>query len=830
MIPPKYHFYLQCGEGADNIRVYPIYGESVSQDIERESGEWFSRNVFNGKLTFLRADYARIVGAPFDTVYYLHIYKDTGVQMLPNYLECQFTRTDCEIDKDNQSVTVSPSPNDEYSAVLAGIEKQYNLTDLKPAVERMVLTKRPLIQVYRLGDSVVSCFLGGMAWEQDCEIVETASEMAQYSFTEQEQINQYREIVISQPQPYFGMPITPAEVLGVYRGYFNEGRYYNDNGYYIAPSVGLLVLYSPDGRAYFNTASGVSPDPADLGDRVVNMVALEGATGTPTMTVEMTPPQFYARYLVDVELFNGVETNVLPADDIVPNNRNYRRAIGIGYDAIFSSMNFSDEPTGYGVADNGKYYAPPYTPAGETYYPIARSTWADRSYWFKFDAHDEQLERAGRKLYTLRDAYPLWSVISVLLKEIAPEITHEPTSEYSQFLYGEGNPISTEVFRLMIAPKSNILAGDYQIPAQKTPITLREVLTMLRNVFQCYWFIDRGMFRIEHVEFFRNGGSYDARPTIGYDLPAMINPRNGKSWAYNTAHYTFAKQNIPERYEFNWGDDVTAVFEGNPIEVLSPFAEAGKIEQINVGNYTSDIDYMLLAPEEINEDGFAVFATTRANVLQADEAGTTDRVNSSGSGTSVTTTPYYPIIASARGRKGTMRASFIGSGTGVVLYLDENQVPCHIGLDVFTATATPSFVDIPVDIPSNAAYITFYIDGTITATVLYVVTDLRGLPFVDIPFRGQWLSVQNGLLAYAKLHPNYWRYDMPAPRLKINGEEVQALSVKRTRQHTITFPEMHDRPAALQLVKSSLGNGVFEKYSLYLSSNVIKATLNYDLE
>ena len=62
------------------------------------------------------------------------------------------------------------------------------------------------------------------------------------------------------------------------------------------------------------------------------------------------------------------------------------------------------------------------------------------------------------------------------------------------------------------------------------------------------------------------------------------------------------------RYEFSWMDDCTKVFNGYPIEILSKYVEADKKEDITVSNFTSDIDYMLCNPDNISQDGFAIFA------------------------------------------------------------------------------------------------------------------------------------------------------------------------------------------------------------------------------
>ena len=133
---------------------------------------------------------------------------------------------------------------------------------------------------------------------------------------------------------------------------------------------------------------------------------------------------------------------------------------------------------------------------------------------------------------------------------------------------------------------------------------------MLRDCFRCYWYIENNKFKIEHIQFFRNGGSYNSA-TIGVDLTKLQNIRNGKNWSFATNSWSFDKVDMPERYQFEWMDDVTEPFEGNPIEVISKYVTAGKIESINISNFTSDIDYMILNPNNISDDGFALFAAVK---------------------------------------------------------------------------------------------------------------------------------------------------------------------------------------------------------------------------
>lgn len=615
---PKYRFFLQIGEDGTKQTVRPNYKDDLTLDYELETNQRFYRAKLSGKINFVRADYDIINDAPFDPEFFLYIEKsDDWGQTYNQYYKAKFMKTDCTFNDDDKLVTVQPETTDQYDDVLAGLEKEYNLITLAPTIQRITINKRPLIQIYVPGDSVVSCFLGGTNWEQDANATSDQSALVQtYHFA---LCNILKEIQIT-PNG------SPAVIGGLYTGRMAtgasannfEGKLYPELNvnYYIYISqqridglpfgaVAVEIRKQSDDTAMFRyTKATTSPfDTLEF-----DLTAVEGSGATGTMHADMKSYNIYARYLCDVEKIDDLNTYPLPADDIVDNNRNYRRSIGYAIDVVFISNNFSDTPTEWGLADNGKYFAPPYSIYGQTFYPIARSTWRYASLWFGFYLFDWILEEKARKAYTLRDAFTLSSCINVLLKEFAPGITHEATPEYSQFLYNTNNPISGQSFKLLISQKSNIINGEYQTPAQKAPVTLQQIMTMLRDIYKCYWYIEDGKFKIEQINWFRNGGSYGYNPIIDYDLTQLENVRNGKKLAFATSEYSFDKVDMPERYQFEWMDDVTTPFEGLPIEITSKYVTAGKIEEINISNFTSDIDLMLLNPGAISSDGFALFA------------------------------------------------------------------------------------------------------------------------------------------------------------------------------------------------------------------------------
>lgn len=615
---PKYRFFLQIGEDGTKQTVRPNYKDDLTLDYELETNQRFYRAKLSGKINFVRADYDIINDAPFDSEFFLYIEKsDDWGQTYNQYYKAKFMKTDCTFNDDDKLVTVQPETIDQYNDVLAGLEKEYNLIELTPQIEYLTIRKRPLIQIYVPGDSIVSCFLGGTNWEQDANATTDQNALVgTYHFA---LCNILKEIQIT-PNG------SPSAIGGLYIGRMKTGANANNFEGNLYPELNVdYYIYISQQRIEGLPFGGVIAEIRKRSDDTVmfryskattspfdtlefDLTAIEGSGATGTMHADMKSYNIYARYLCDVEKIDDLNTYPLPADDIVDNNRNYRRVIGYAIDVAFISNNFSDTPTEWGLADSGKYFEPPYSIYGQTFYPIARSTWRYASLWFGFYLMDWILEEKARKAYTLRDVFTLSSCINVLLKEFAPRVTHEATPEYSQFLYNKNNPISGRSFKLLISQKSNIINGEYKTPARKAPITLQQIMTMLRDIYKCYWYIENGKFKIEQVSWFRNGGSYGYNPIIDYDLTQLENVRNGKKLAFATSEYSFDKVNMPERYQFEWMDDVTTPFEGLPIEITSKYVTAGKIEEINISNFTSDIDLMLLNPGAISSDGFALFA------------------------------------------------------------------------------------------------------------------------------------------------------------------------------------------------------------------------------
>ena len=820
-------------------QVFPTYKDDLANDFELETNQRFYRAKLSGKISFIGKDFDLINNAAFDSPFNLIIQwsQDYG-QTWSNYYISKFAKTDCTFNNDGKKVTFQPETLDEYNDVLAGLEKEYNIIPLAPSIERILIQKRPLIQIYIPGDSIVSCFLGGSYWEQDANATTDRNALINtYHFA---LCNLLKEINVT------GSSIPNVNTLYVGRMSFTSGNVFTGtlrpdiaNGYYIRasqqyqlPFWGIItyeIVRSSDGVVLFSYQN-VSPGNQPFDNAEFDFTAVSGSGSSGTPHAEMTTYSVYARYLLDVTTIRGLNTYELPADDIVDYNRNYRRAIGYVIDVGFISNEHSTTPSEWGRRDDGTYFQPPYTIWGQTFYPIARSTWRYASIWFGYYILDEKLEVEGRKTYTLRDAYPVGSVIQSLLNQFAPGITHRETPEYSQFLYGDTNPITGYKFRLFVTQKSNILVGDYQQSAQKAPATLQQFTNMLRDCFRCFWYIEDKKFKIEHISWFRNGGSYTANPIVGADLTQLENVRNGKKWGFATSEYSFDKVDMPERFQFKWMDDVTTAFEGLPMQVISNYVTAGKIEEVNVSNFTSDVDMMILNPGEMSKDGFGLFAAVNANALSNDDSELYPGFGGT-SGTDGLTTPTYGVRPECTGRTAVL--TFVpynnGSGTAtgqIVFYNSSGNVISTQG----NFAADGQTKQITVTIPNAATALGLTVTGSVYASVYSLtVPSQYELPFTKTTVNGDNYFLQNGFLAFINLQPNYWIYDLPARQVQINGFTVNAQGIERKKKQTLIFPVDTD-PNPVQLIKTYLGNGEIDKISINLLSRSAKTTLKYDTE
>ena len=728
MLPPKYKFYITVNSGTKQ-EVTPHY-KTLSKKYAKESGQEFFRISLDGKITLHGDDYNIVRNSSLEDslIFTIDKYNESTKKWI-EYYRGEFNKTDCKFDYDKKSCELKTTAIDEYNEVMNKYENTYDLIKLAPAITKINLHKRSLMQVYIKGANSITNLFGGIYWEDD------VNEMID---DEEQLVNHYYFSYITSGNEFYVTGSSITEVNGVYAGTngnwqcWNGFTCYADNIIESGPIklFNVKIKRNSDGVILYQGAQLQNRDNHDIS--ITSEMELTNPNNSNDKCKIESPFLYdiYQRLLCDVDTVEDSEglknTYDLPSDDFVTDNRNYKKCIGLKGGLFFCTSRTVEEPTKYGLNDYGQYFTNQFIPTSSGLgrpLPISRNSWANASLWYVYDDFTyKYFEERLRKQYTLKDSYSIAAAIKVLLKEIDPTIKHEATAEYSRFLYDTTVPISMSRFYVFITQKTNILKGDYDQPAQKAEVSLKDLMEMLRDCFRCYWYIEDGKFKIEHIRFFMNGGSYSAQSSYQLDFTKLKDQFNKKLSSYFQSAIEYEKDELNQRYEFSWMDDVTDLFGGVTIDVKSNYIQKDKNEEIAISQFSSDIDYMLFNPSNFSEDGFALICATKSG-----------------------STYNIPIIETT--------------------LIDENG-------DNYTAI------------------------------------------------------IQNWYAAWAYL-VQFYLYDMPAYNLKCNVlSDLYAVDIKKCMKHTIEFPAEEDLNE-LELIKTSIGNGKIDEFSINIDTRLVKVNLVY---
>lgn len=614
-----------------------VYYNKLSKIYERESGQQFFRQKLSGNINVFGTTYDKLVSYSYEDklLFIVQKYNEKSEGWY-DYFKGEFNLTDCKFNKSLKKCELKVTAIDDYSTMLERYEDKYDLIKLAPELTQIQLAKRAVIQLYIAGSDTVSNLLGGTYWEVDTlESVDSHEKLD----------NTYHFHLISTVPELF-IKDALQELNGAYVG---TGDLYFDNYAIKSQSTDAHYELDEDGNVtqttfnYFLVICGKTDDYIYYKSQALYTKTYDGEVLTPptyspvfilgqyspAASIEFTSVsntsnviyatyntyRLYARILCDIEQTpSGLPTFDLGQSDFVSDNRNYKKCIGVEIGSSIGTVSFSskksNDPTRYGQDDNGKYFTPDIeqTPTTGKPIPICRSAWINTSFWFTY-GHEyfDSFEYNFRKPFVLKDSYSIAAIIKVLLKKINPSLVHDSSPDYSQFLYGSSNPIGAGRFYVFLTQKTNILAGEYDKAAQKAEVSLKEIFDMLAKCFRLYWFIDNGKLRLEHISYFLNGLSYSSTAQgIQFDLTKNIDAFNSKKYSLYQTEIEFDKSELSSRYEFGWQDDCTDFFSGIYVDIISNYIQKDKKEEVNETLCSSDIDYMLISPENFSEDGFAL--------------------------------------------------------------------------------------------------------------------------------------------------------------------------------------------------------------------------------
>lgn len=824
--------------------------KSLAKQLTKESNQEFFRTSLSGKITLFGDDYEFIKASSLEDELLFAISK-TETAAEPYYVGT-FNVTDCKFDYDRKSCELNQTGLDSYSKILNNYENTYDLIKITPGITRILANKRPVTQVYILGGSTISNYLGGTYWENDVDTaVDSKEEIeSKFHFKYNMACNEFTVKDAKIP-----------EANGVYAG--SNGLWTNQNGcrciwaiskdestgvwstnhlqiFRISDNVELYRSQMPYTMApdedyiIFEVTEGIS------NVRLVNRLGDD--TDKPIIE-DMFAYRVYKRILCDVSSITDAEgakeTYDMPIDDFTGNMQNYKKCIGLVNGYVFCSSQISDEPTRFGMNDYGKYFTNKLLP--QTAYrplPVCRSSWVNASLWSAYDSYYDTLDKSASVQYVIKDTYSIANVIKALLAKIDPSISHEATAEYSKFLYSETFPLFDlfNRFYVYITPKSNILKGDYDQPAQKAETTLKTIMEMLSSCFKCYWYIEDNKFKIEHISFFMNNRSYEPLTTVPLDLTTFVDQFNKKNPQYFQSAIEYDKSELNSRYEFSWADDATELFSGPYIDVLSKYVQADKKEDISVNDFSSDVDLMLLSPSSFSEDGFALLCPVCRYTIIAGSKTEKAFVRSNGDVVAHSSMYYITFGAASILRKyiisGVVYAKAKQNFYSIIAKDASGTVVYTYRPDIFNNNTTFPYTqpDITITLPSTATTLIVN-SGNAGNVKVQALSGSLELPIVteqltDVDGLSYKATAQNFYASWKYLL-QFYMYDMPSTKIDVSEGMVYSVKdIKRFIKHTLSLPLATDLNSDESL-KTNLGVGIVNEFSVDIDTRFAKLNLLY---
>ena len=605
--------------------VHPVFGDDIKINISREENQIFKREKIEGTFKF--------VGDEFDLIYQCSIFTKFTLEIYREDVfvgSADFIRTDCEFNLDDKICSVKLTTKDIYEKILNGYDNKYNLVKLAPQRESVTMTKRAILQFYVRGENVVTNVVGGVHYEQSCKEVYNASDLKDIyhfgGYLPLSYIDINNLIDATAPLDIYGRYFIDTSTVGgsaiIYRNERNSNCRIQ-----LTDLVTGCVLTLIDSTSNTTLAS-VSIPSTQSGSQDITFVKAGSSGGNYASGTFNSDGDLYCRVLLPKSFDNSYQRSM--DDDITDYDSNYPYVGSVSLARFAPKMemvvNKSNTPTEWGIDSNGAYFLYPTLNAdqqkkGSSPIPIGQSHWERMSSWLLSDDDVNDLVDNFDDTFVLKDSYPIWSAIAVLLNEIDDTITFEGTQDYSMFLYLSGTNLHIYSYdfpshrnALHITPISNIKKTFYEQAAQRGEISLKQILDMLRNVYNCYWFIDsNNRLRIEHIVYFKNGNSYDVEnPTPSIDVTIKKSLPTGESWGFAQNKVEYETSKCPARYEFKWGDNCTYPFVGEPIDVKDIYLDASQKESVGIENFLADIDYIVSNPSGVSDDLFAVFEVNKS--------------------------------------------------------------------------------------------------------------------------------------------------------------------------------------------------------------------------
>ena len=865
----KYRFILtyQATDSESTVTrtCFPLHGDDLAISIDRAEGEWYYTRNLDGKLVFERGDYDWIMGQEFDGTFTLNIQEshDNGATFY-DYFTGTFSRASLEIDQDNKKATLNGLKEGVEDLIKNGKNEDYDLMKLIPdsyakEVQGQVPPALAMVD-YRttnIEHSDVFCDAAITAagydskhpdsgFSEDVKVVSDSS----WNFR-----GIYVEAKVEMREGF-------TNGSGLYSGIFQYSPYNIPVGTLIGPN-GYSVELSRDTMDYqdipvFNIE--VFQNSASIYDYHAGII---GSIKSPSSLLCNGPAD--APFDKIEFIFHYIRATLLTqsggnADNVLDTGDYYKRMAafeGSGLQVTITT-NTSDQPNGHrmvpGTDEYGgtpQYFAPPDTE--HDWIPLAEDNWNYASMWYTITPSVTNGLTDPAKFGNFRwtRCWTIGTCIQFLLQRITDDkVVFSESTDYSQFLYGNPNPVEGhEPFQWLVTQKSNVMHPAAS-GASRCIVRLDWFLELLRNALNCYYWFERRNdgrydFRIEHVEYFRNGGAYNGDLADQLDLTRLKPYRNflrngqpAKRYADQTNKYTFDLDNMVEKYTYSWqGDGGSDNFKGNPMYFRAGWIEKGSSDDHQVDNIFADLGWLMLnagtaTASSKNYAGLFIFGGYRPfDTSQWSE-------NHPATAQYLTDPPFSTLIITITApAEHTITLELHHTDTGIT-----ETIATYTGtgqIQTIFITFLQGQRNVVPQINFGASYRSVIIHRIQTTTGnVFRVPNVRNLLHTNtINY------LQNGVLAWPWLQCEYLHYDIPAAKwtyLKDDYTDNPDLvwesdgTIKMVRKQTLAVvpvPDASTEEAIVDImgVKTGLGIGIIDNAKINLSSRNAEMTIIYDI-
>ena len=876
----KYRFILTYtptdGASLPDRICYPTYSDSLAITIEKQADEWFRTRKLDGRLTFLRDDYNYIMSCPFDGTFTLTLQASTnGIDFQP-YITGTFSRANLEIDEDNSHAYLDGISEGAYNAIDNARREEYDLMKIIPDSDAREVQGQvhPALAMVDYVSTIID--------NSDifCDSAITAdgynSNHPDSGYDEGERIESDNSWLFK--GAYACGEIKEDEIIalnGRYAGtlhyveidipsysYCLHGDLYGTNGYRIniswesmSPAPGIPARPMRIARIYDQDNNYIT---YKRGEAFLNERVSPTKCGFGTLQIDI----HYIRATLLTQS-GGNADNVLDTGDYYQRMAAFE---GSGLNVVASSRTV-DQPNGHrllpGTGEQGtipQYFAPP--DDTQDWIPLAENNWNYGSLWYTIQPSVQNglLDPANFGSFRWTRCWELGTCLRYLIAKVTNnKVTFSESTAGSEYLYADVNPVTGgEPFRYLFTQKSNVMRpSNSGESAARCIVTLDWFLELLRNAFNCHWWLEPAnggtyAFRVEHVEYFRRGNSYNPSPddTDIINLAALQPTRNYLVNGYPAKHlddnlhrYTYDLNNMVERYTFSWqGDGGSDDFKGNPMFFKAGWIERGSVENRQVDNIFADLPWLMLnagtdTASSKNFEGIFIFSGYRRQTADWTEN-------------------HQPLDRRLVLAEGLLLDVDIilwcsaPAGHIISVALDNGQTTTLISEHTATGNLQPIAVHYSAAaLTSSSLFVDF---GTDYADVFIHRIHARGGYLYNIPNTINRLSdpanptyMQNGALAWPYLQCEHLHYDIPAAKWSYDSDDIDTANfnsngtVKMVKKQETTilplpFPADEYRldHGVIGGLRDSLGNlqiGIVENATVNLSSRNCTLKLMYDI-